>query len=72
LRGRRAGARDDKQFLKLVHLALLNEGMLVSPRGLFCTSIAMGEGDMREIVAAFGRALEALGMLPAEAARKRA
>jgi len=68
----RPGARGDKQFLKLLHLAMLNEGVMVSPRGLFCTSVPMGDAEMRAIEAAFARALTALGVLPAEPVRKRA
>ena len=68
----RPGARGDKVFLKLLHLALLNEGLLVSPRGLFCTSVPMSEADMQAIVDGFARALTALGVLPAEKVRKRA
>jgi glutamate-1-semialdehyde 2,1-aminomutase len=68
----RPGARGDKMFLKLLHLALLNEGLLVSPRGLFCTSVPMSEADYNAIVDGFARALTALGVLPAERERKRA
>ena len=68
----RPGARGDKMFLKLLHLALLNEGLLVSPRGLFCTSVPMKEADYNAIVDGFARALTALGVLPAEPVRKRA
>jgi glutamate-1-semialdehyde aminotransferase len=61
----RPGARGDKSFLKLLHLAMLNEGVLVSPRGLFCLSVPMGEQEVDAIRDAFARALAALGVLGA-------
>ncbi|MEX0810414.1 MAG: aspartate aminotransferase family protein [Dongiaceae bacterium] len=59
----RSGARGDKAFLKLLHLAMLNEGVLLSPRGLFCLSVPMDDAAVDSIRDAFGRALAALGVL---------
>lgn len=42
----------------LVHLACMEEGLFIAPRGLMNTSTVMDEGVVCEVVARFGRALE--------------
>jgi len=64
----RAAARGDKEFLKLLHLALLNEGVLISPRGLACLSVPMTDSDLDALALALERALAATGALRALAA----
>lgn len=57
----RSSARGDREFLKWLHLALLNEGVLLSPRGMACLSLAMTEADLAHFLAAFRKALQATG-----------
>ena len=40
-----------------VHLACMEEGLFIAPRGLMNTSTAMDEGVIDEVIARFGRAL---------------
>ena len=55
-----AGARD---FVYWLYLALLNEGILLSPRGMGCVSAAMTTADLDRFVAALETALAATGAL---------
>jgi glutamate-1-semialdehyde 2,1-aminomutase len=64
----RAVARSDKEFLKLLHLSLLNEGVLLSPRGLGCFSVPMTDADVEFLLRALEQALAATGTLRAVAA----
>jgi glutamate-1-semialdehyde 2,1-aminomutase len=64
----RAVARSDKEFLKLLHLSLLNEGVLLSPRGLGCFSVPMTDADVEFLLRALEQALAATGALRAVAA----
>jgi glutamate-1-semialdehyde 2,1-aminomutase len=57
----RSSARGDREFLKWLHLALLNEGVLLSPRGMACLSLAMTEADLAHFLAAFQKALQTTG-----------
>jgi len=54
------GARD---FVQWLYLALLNEGVLLSPRGMGCVSAAMQPADLDRFVAALEAALAATGAL---------
>lgn len=56
----RSKAAADAAPLRMLHLALLNEGVFVAPRGMFVTSTAMDEGTVDACVAGFGRALAAV------------
>ncbi len=42
----RTSYRADKEMLKWLHLALLNRGVMVAPRGLGCLSVPMHDGDL--------------------------
>ena len=56
----------DKSLARLLHLALLLEGIYVAPRLMLCTSTAMDDAVIDEVLAGFGRALA--GIRPAIAA----
>ena len=47
----------ESHTLDLVHLACMEEGMFIAPRGLMNTSTVMDEGVVEEVIARFGRAL---------------
>jgi len=57
VRDYRAAAAGDRELGRLLHLALLLEGVFVAPRLMMCTSTAMDETVVDEAVAAFDRAL---------------
>jgi len=42
-----------KGVLSVLHLSLLNRGIMIAPRGMFCTSTAMGDVEIEEFVGAF-------------------
>jgi glutamate-1-semialdehyde 2,1-aminomutase len=44
--------------LDLVHLACMEEGLFIAPRGLMNTSTVMDEAVLEEVIMRFGRALE--------------
>ena len=50
----------DKGALRWLHLALLNEGILLAPRGLGCLSVPMTHGDLNRFVDGLDRALTKL------------
>lgn len=56
----RDAAVTDKGLSRLVHLALLLEGIYVAPRLMMCTSTAMDDGTIDEVLASFRRAIEAV------------
>ncbi len=56
----RASARGDRDIIGLLHLALLNEGVMIAPRGMICLSLAMGDADIDLLVDAFGTAMRAV------------
>lgn len=58
VRNYRDAARGDQQLKRLVHLALLAEGVFCAPRLMFAMSTAMNEVVVDEVVAAMRRALE--------------
>ena len=58
----REAARADKGLGRLLHLALLLEGVFAAPRLSFCTSTAMDEAVVDGVVAAFGRALDRISV----------
>ena len=57
VRNYRAAFAGDRDLGRLLHLALLLEGVFVAPRLMLCTSTAMDESTVAEVLAAFGRAL---------------
>jgi glutamate-1-semialdehyde 2,1-aminomutase len=59
----RDAAATDKALARLLHLALLLEGVYVAPRLMMCTSTPMTEETIDEVVSGFRRAL--LGIRPA-------
>ncbi len=48
----------DKELLRLLHLKLLTDGVLVAPRGMFALSTPMSESEIDHIVERTGEALE--------------
>jgi glutamate-1-semialdehyde 2,1-aminomutase len=53
-------ALTDKGLARLLHLALLLEGIYVAPRLTMCTSTAMDDATIDEVLAGFGRAIGAI------------
>ncbi|MBX3071921.1 MAG: aspartate aminotransferase family protein [Thermomicrobiales bacterium] len=60
VRNYRDAAGSDQDFKRLVHLALLQEGVFAAPRLMFCTSTPMTEATIIDVVGRFGRALDAV------------
>jgi glutamate-1-semialdehyde 2,1-aminomutase len=60
-RNYRTAARGDQLRKRLVHLALMTDGVFCAPRLMFCTSTAMDETVVDGMVAAFGRAIDRVG-----------
>lgn len=56
----RDAARANQQLKKALHLALLQEGLFVAPRLMFCISTPMSDSTLDEIDARFERALKRL------------
>src|SRR5215212_310944 len=56
----RDAALVDKGLARLLHLALLLEGVLVAPRLSMCTSTAMDDATIDEVLAGFRRAIGAI------------
>jgi glutamate-1-semialdehyde 2,1-aminomutase len=56
----RDAALSDKALGRLLHLALLLEGIFVAPRLTMCTSTAMDDATIDEVVAGFRRAMDAI------------
>ncbi len=56
----RDSARSNQELKKVLHLALLQEGLFVAPRLMFCISTPMTEATLDEIDARFERALKRL------------
>ena len=54
----RDAARSDQSLKRMLHLALLLEGVFAAPRLMFCTSTAMEETTITELVARFDRAID--------------
>jgi glutamate-1-semialdehyde aminotransferase len=48
----------DKDFRRLVHTAMLVEGLFAAPRLMFCTSTPMDEAVIDEVLLRFRRALD--------------
>ncbi len=57
VRDYRDAARGDRALGRLLHLALLLEGVFCAPRLMWCASTAMDEGTIDEAVVVFTRAL---------------
>jgi glutamate-1-semialdehyde 2,1-aminomutase len=53
----RDAARADKGLARLLHLALLLEGIFVAPRLMMCTSTPMDDDTIDEVLAGFRRAV---------------
>ncbi|MBA2595381.1 MAG: aspartate aminotransferase family protein [Chloroflexia bacterium] len=66
VRSYRDAAAVDKGLARLLHLTLLLEGVYAAPRLMMCTSTAMNEKTIDDVLAAFGRAVN--GIRPALAA----
>jgi glutamate-1-semialdehyde 2,1-aminomutase len=64
----RSSARSNKEMMKWLRLALLNEGVMLSPRGMGCLSLPMTDADLRSFTAALERALVAVGAAASAAA----
>ncbi len=60
VRNYRDAARSNQDLKKVLHLALLQEGLFVAPRLMFCISTPMSEATLDEIDARFERALKRL------------
>jgi glutamate-1-semialdehyde 2,1-aminomutase len=56
-RSYRDAARGDQALKRLIHVGLLLEGVFCAPRLMFCTSTAMDEAIVDDVVAAFRRVL---------------
>lgn len=56
----RSASLGDVETLKWLHLALLNEGVLIGPRGIGCVCTAMGDVDFERLRSAFRRAFDTL------------
>jgi glutamate-1-semialdehyde 2,1-aminomutase len=61
VRSYRDAALTDKGLGRLLHLALLLEGIYVAPRLTMCTSTAMEDATIDEVLAGFRRAIGAIG-----------
>ncbi len=59
----RDSSQGNRELLKWLQLALLNEGVLLSPRGMGCLSVPMTDGDLAGFIAALERSLIAVGAL---------
>jgi glutamate-1-semialdehyde 2,1-aminomutase len=57
----RSSLSTDKEAHRWLHLAMLNEGVLLAPRGLGCLSVPMTDADRDRLLTALGRALASLG-----------
>jgi glutamate-1-semialdehyde 2,1-aminomutase len=64
----RSSAGSNKEMVKWLRLALLNEGVMLSPRGMGCLSVPMTDADLRSFTAALERALSAVGAAAGPAA----
>jgi glutamate-1-semialdehyde 2,1-aminomutase len=49
-----------RSLLSVLHLLLLNRGIMTAPRGLFCTSTVMGESEIEQFVDAFEDSIAAI------------
>lgn len=56
----RASARGERSVVGLLHLALLNEGVMIAPRGMICLSMAMADADVDYLVVALRKAISAV------------
>lgn len=60
VRNYRDVAASDSEFKRLMHLALLQEGIFAAPRLMFCTSTPMDEALIDDVIGRFARALDAV------------
>jgi glutamate-1-semialdehyde 2,1-aminomutase len=56
----RDAAVTDKGLSRLLHLALLLEGVYIAPRLMMCASTAMSEATIDEVLTGFRRAIDAV------------
>jgi glutamate-1-semialdehyde 2,1-aminomutase len=49
-----------RSLLSVLHLLLLNRGIMTAPRGLFCTSTVMSESEIKQFVDAFEDSIVAI------------
>jgi glutamate-1-semialdehyde 2,1-aminomutase len=60
VRAYRDAALADKDLARLLHLTLLLEGIFVAPRLTMCTSTAMDDATIDDVLAGFRRAIDAI------------
>jgi len=60
IRNYRDALRAPRNIVSALHLSLMNRGMFVAPRGFLCTSTAMSETEVDDLVSAFGDTLATL------------
>ena len=59
----RSSARGDKRLMEWLYLALLNEGVIVAPRGMGCLSVPMTSDDINLFGEALARAMLTVGLV---------
>jgi glutamate-1-semialdehyde 2,1-aminomutase len=60
IRNYRDVVQASKDVLSVLHLSLLNRGIMIAPRGMFCTSTVMGDLEIEEFVGAFEDSISAI------------
>jgi glutamate-1-semialdehyde 2,1-aminomutase len=53
-------ARDNKELLTCLHLALMQAGISIAPRGMFCVSTAMDKDEIERFILSFRETIEKL------------
>ena len=53
IRNYRDALEAPRSLLSVLHLLLLNRGIMAAPRGLFCTSTVMSESEIEQFVDTF-------------------
>jgi len=54
----REAARSDQSMKRLVHIGLLNQGIFCAPRLMFCTSTAMNDDTIDQIISSFAQVID--------------
>ncbi len=60
IRDHRDVLQASRDALSVLHLLLLNRGIMTAPRGMFCTSTVMSEQEIDEFVGAFEDSIDAI------------
>lgn len=60
IRNYRDALEAPRGLLSVLHLLLLNRGIMTAPRGLFCTSTVMSESEIEQFLAAFDDSITAI------------